>query len=454
MAGNALTLNEDGTLDGVQMAIVNKRMEAICAKMANTLLRTGALGRAQQRTRLLLLHRDRGEPPAHGQREPADPRPARRRHDVRIDAGVSPRPHAGRRLPAQLALSRLLPPRRPPPRWCRWWTTRACTASPWWPRPIRPTAATPSPPPITAAPATCTRRAALIFPAVPDPARLRGHRGHRAHVPAPHPRAGPVVGRLSGGAGCGADRRARDPGLRPRDRLGHPRPVRRAVVRLQRAADDRRGAEDAGRPGRDPLDARPLPQRRGRHSGQDRGRGGPGRGDDRHRPARQPGCDALRPQPLAGLLREHASAGRLQRHPPTQYRPTPAPSAACACTCARTASPASPGTRQAARWRRPTLPTAWATRSAAPSPISATATAWRAPARSSRPPSASSPAPARRPRAPTSTRSSWAGAAARRARKPTPGSPSAISAMPACPTRIPSSSTRCASRSACAAGTS
>ena len=42
--GTALTLNADGTLDGVQMAIVNKRMEAICAKMANTLLRTGRSG--------------------------------------------------------------------------------------------------------------------------------------------------------------------------------------------------------------------------------------------------------------------------------------------------------------------------------------------------------------------------------------------------------------------------
>ena len=44
MAGNTLTLNADGTLDGVQMAIINKRMEAICAKMANTLLRTGRSG--------------------------------------------------------------------------------------------------------------------------------------------------------------------------------------------------------------------------------------------------------------------------------------------------------------------------------------------------------------------------------------------------------------------------
>ena len=47
---------------------------------------------------------------------------------------------------------------------------------------------------------------------------------------------------------------------------------------------------------------------------------------------------------------------------PTRCRPTPAPSAACACTCARTASAAFPGTRRAARWRRPISPTAWATR--------------------------------------------------------------------------------------------
>ena len=32
MARKTLTLNADGTLDGVQMAIVNKRMEAICAQ--------------------------------------------------------------------------------------------------------------------------------------------------------------------------------------------------------------------------------------------------------------------------------------------------------------------------------------------------------------------------------------------------------------------------------------
>ena len=44
MARNTPTLNADGTLDGVQMAIINKRMEAICAKMANTLLRTGRSG--------------------------------------------------------------------------------------------------------------------------------------------------------------------------------------------------------------------------------------------------------------------------------------------------------------------------------------------------------------------------------------------------------------------------
>ncbi len=44
MATNPFSLNRDGALDGVQMAILNKRMEAICAKMANTLLRTGRSG--------------------------------------------------------------------------------------------------------------------------------------------------------------------------------------------------------------------------------------------------------------------------------------------------------------------------------------------------------------------------------------------------------------------------
>ena len=38
------TATPDGTLDGVRMAILNKRMEAICARMANTLLRTGRSG--------------------------------------------------------------------------------------------------------------------------------------------------------------------------------------------------------------------------------------------------------------------------------------------------------------------------------------------------------------------------------------------------------------------------
>ena len=38
------TATPDGALDGVRMAILNKRMEAICARMANTLLRTGRSG--------------------------------------------------------------------------------------------------------------------------------------------------------------------------------------------------------------------------------------------------------------------------------------------------------------------------------------------------------------------------------------------------------------------------
>ena len=38
------TATPDDALDGVRMAILNKRMEAICARMANTLLRTGRSG--------------------------------------------------------------------------------------------------------------------------------------------------------------------------------------------------------------------------------------------------------------------------------------------------------------------------------------------------------------------------------------------------------------------------
>ncbi len=44
MATEKAPTQSDGALDGVQMAIINKRMEALCGKMANTLLRTGRSG--------------------------------------------------------------------------------------------------------------------------------------------------------------------------------------------------------------------------------------------------------------------------------------------------------------------------------------------------------------------------------------------------------------------------
>ena len=263
MARNSLTLNADGTLDGVQMAIVNKRMEAICAKMANTLLRTGRSGVLNSARDFSCCIVTAGEPAAHGQREPADPRPARRRHDVRVDAGVSPRAQAGRRLPPQLALPRLLPPRRP--HHARAGAGRRGRA------PLHHGRQGASGGlrqlhrhHLSRQRARRVRGRRADLPGGPDPAGLRGHRGHRPHVHAPHSRAGAMVGRLPGGARRGADRRARDHGLRQRDRLGHPLPVRRAVVRLQRAADDRRRAQDAGRAGRDHVHARSLPQRRGR----------------------------------------------------------------------------------------------------------------------------------------------------------------------------------------------
>ena len=50
---------------------------------------------------------------------------------------------------------------------------------------------------------------ALIFPARQVQQRLPGHRRHHPHVPAAHPRARAVVGRLPGAARRGPDRRAR-----------------------------------------------------------------------------------------------------------------------------------------------------------------------------------------------------------------------------------------------------
>ena len=65
------------------------------------------------------------------------------------------------------------------------------------------------------------RRADL--PGGQGPGGLPQHRGHHPDLPDAHPRARAVVGRLSGRARRGADRRARDAGAWPRGRLGHAR---------------------------------------------------------------------------------------------------------------------------------------------------------------------------------------------------------------------------------------
>ena len=64
-------------MDGVQLAILNKRFEAICRKMANTLFRTGRSGVLNTARDFLLLHRHRRLQPAGDRREPADPRAER-----------------------------------------------------------------------------------------------------------------------------------------------------------------------------------------------------------------------------------------------------------------------------------------------------------------------------------------------------------------------------------------
>ena len=158
MAKNTLTLNADGTLDGVQMAIINKRMEAICAKMANTLLRTGRSGVLNSardfsccivtaENRLLTVNESLPIHVLRGADMMCESMQEFHPDLTRGDAYLHNSPYHGCSHPPIT------------PRWCRCWTTKACTASPWSPRLTRRIAAIPSPPPITAARATCTRKA-------------------------------------------------------------------------------------------------------------------------------------------------------------------------------------------------------------------------------------------------------------------------------------------------------
>ena len=112
------------SLDGVQLAILANRFEGIARKMANTLLRTGRSG-------VLNIARDfsccivtaGAELLATAESLPIHVL-ARARHDGAVDEGASSGAEARRRLPAQLALSRLHPCRRSHASWCRSSTMR------------------------------------------------------------------------------------------------------------------------------------------------------------------------------------------------------------------------------------------------------------------------------------------------------------------------------------------
>ena len=118
------------------------------------------------------------------------------------------------------------------------------------------------------------------LPLRPDPARLRGHRRHHPHVPAPDPGPGHVVRRLPGGDRRGADRRAPGQGAgRHATALETMRAFIAEWLDYSERRMDERDREAARRPGsrlaRHPRpDARPP--RRG--AGQRRGRDRPGAG--------------------------------------------------------------------------------------------------------------------------------------------------------------------------------
>ena len=210
----------------------------------------GALRRDQHRARLLLRPRHRRLRAADRGRQLPDPRAARRRPDGPGDAAVPSRPQAA--ATPSCTTRPTTATRTPPttPSWCRSSTTTACIASPSWPRPIRPIAATRCRRPTWARRATSIEEGALIFPAVQVQEDYRDNRDiihmcmMRIRVPEP------VVRRLSRHGGRGAHRRARDRPLGEELGWDAARRPCAALVRLQRAPHDRddRRACRAGAP--------------------------------------------------------------------------------------------------------------------------------------------------------------------------------------------------------------
>ena len=108
---------------------------------------------------------------------------------------------------------------------------------------------------------------------VPRPAGLRRQRRRPAHAEAADPRPGAVVGRLPGAARRGARRRAAHARAGARARLGRARDVRRRLVRLQRDGHGRGDLEAPVRPRRVDQPPRHVPRRARRRRRQGRHRG-------------------------------------------------------------------------------------------------------------------------------------------------------------------------------------
>ena len=376
------------SIDGVRMAILANRFEAIVRRDDEHAVPHRALGRAQHRARLLLRDPDRGRRAAGGGREPADPRHERARHHGARRWPSCTRPAPRRRVPAQLALPRQLARGRPLASSCRSSTTHGAHRFTVLAKAHQADCGNALPTTYVGRRPRRLRGGRADLPVRAGPARLPRHRGRHPHVPrcasACPSSGGATIWRCSarrGSASAAAGARA------PRSDGTRSTRYSERLVRLQRAADGRgdpRGCPSgrvSGHERHDPFpgvpDGIPL-----KVDGRGRRRRGRIEVDLRDNPDCQP-CGLNLTEATARAAAMIGVFNGLRR---TACRRTPAASGASTCTCARTASSASRATRPAARWRPPTWPIA----SPAPSQrgdrrARRRATAWPRRARSSPP---------------------------------------------------------------------
>ena len=266
-------------VDGVRLAVISNRFDAVVASMMNTIFRSGRSGVLNSAHDFSCCVLTRRAPARDGRREPADPhherpgpdRPRRCwrciRSFARGDAFLHNSPYNGNSHAADHCAVRAGHRRGRRHRFTV--LAKAHQAD----------CGNSQPTTYIAGRATSTKRARCSSTRVRVQQRLRGQRGHPADVPAAHPRARPVVGRLPRAARRGPGRRAASCSSSARE-LGwdDARDVRRRLVRLQRAADgdgDPRSCPRAASRSRSRHD--PVPRRPGRSRRQ---------GDDRRRPGR------------------------------------------------------------------------------------------------------------------------------------------------------------------------